>query len=65
MNTSKTVARIATLRAAYVTARDASRAAERAASKALDALYRDASATEEMFAAARVAAGLPTAAEEA
>lgn len=63
--TSKTVARINALRAAYVVAHDVSHAAERASLKVLAPLFADPAATEETFAAARVAAGLPTAAEEA
>ena len=61
MTTAATIARLA---ADYVTARDASRAAQAASSAALAPLYeRDASDAE--YAAARAAAGLPTAREEA
>lgn len=59
-----TTAHIAALVAAYTAAREASSAAQRAASAVLAPLYvRDASDAE--YAAARVAAGLPTARAEA
>ena len=62
MTTADTIARLA---AAYRAARDASRAAQRASSVALDALYLTLpTPSEDVFAAARLAAGLPTAAEE-
>lgn len=61
---TNTIARIESLTAKFIAARDASRSAMRAANAALSGLY-DREASMEEYAEARVAAGLPTAAEEA